>query len=176
MISSAVGPRGIMVLVIGVFLMTLGAWMAWTWQDNRYRAELAVQAAAYQLERESSALAVIDWQEKERGRQKALEERLQSVDQAHFKEFTDAQKNISQLRDRLATSDLRLSVLLASPVPGGGDGVSATTGTGSMVHGVARAELDRAHAQRIISIVGSGDEGLRALQACQAYVRSIASQ
>ena len=29
------------------------------------------------------------------------------------------------------------------------------------------------HAQRIVAITGDGDEGLSALQVCQAYVREI---
>ena len=36
-----------------------------------------------------------------------------------------------------------------------------------------RGELDPAAAQRIVAITGDGDEGLKALQACQAYVREI---
>ncbi|MFK7608268.1 MULTISPECIES: hypothetical protein [unclassified Pseudomonas] len=42
-----------------------------------------------------------------------------------------------------------------------------------MVHGTARAQLDRAHAQRIIEITGDGDQGLMALQACQAYAKEV---
>ena len=45
--------------------------------------------------------------------------------------------------------------------------------TGGLVHGAVRAELDRAHAQRIVAITDEGDRGLIALQACQAYVREV---
>jgi len=82
-----------------------------------------------------------------------------------------AQKDQTRLRDHLATSDLRLSVLLATP--GGGGGMPATNGTGSVVHGAARGELDPEAAQRIVAITGDGDEGLKALQACQAYAREL---
>ncbi|WP_442109157.1 lysis system i-spanin subunit Rz [Pseudomonas sp. NUPR-001] len=135
------------------------------------RQELADQGLAYQREREAAAMAVIDWQKGEQGRRQVLEARLKSLDETHFKEFSDAQKNISLLRDRLATADLRLSVLLATP--SGGSGVSATTNAGGVVHGAARGELDPAHAQRIVVITGDGDEGLIALRACQAYVRTM---
>lgn len=134
--------------------------------------ELAEQAASYQRDREAAALAVIDWHKAEQGKRQALEDRLQVVDETHFKEFSDAQKNISRLRDRLATSDLRLSVLLAAP--SGDSGMPATTGAGGVVHGAARSELDPAHAQRIVTITDHGDQGLIALKACQAYVRAIA--
>jgi hypothetical protein len=51
--------------------------------------------------------------------------------------------------------------------------VRETAGTGSLVHGAVRAQLDPAHAQRIIAITDDGDRGLIALQACQAYVREV---
>jgi hypothetical protein len=43
-----------------------------------------------------------------------------------------------------------------------------------VVHGAARGELDPAAAQRIVAITSDGDEGLKALQACQSYVRALA--
>ena len=152
--------------------MAMSAWISWKWQSNHYRSELLGQAAVYQRERENSALAVIEWQEAEKGRRKALEGDLRVIDEAHFKEFSDAQKNISKLRDRLATADLRLSVLLAED-SASGCSVSAGTNAGGMVHGGARARLDPAHAQRIINITDAGDQGLIALEACQAYVREV---
>jgi catalase (peroxidase I) len=117
-------------------------------------------------------LAVIDRQEAEKGRRKALEDRLQVIDETYFKEFSDAQKNISRLRDRLATSDLRLSVLLAE---GSASGCSMRAGAeaSGVAHGGARARLDPAHAHRIVAITDTGDQGLIALAACQAYVREV---
>ncbi|MFL1495385.1 lysis protein, partial [Pseudomonas antarctica] len=74
---------------------------------------------------------------------------------------------------RLATSDLRLSVLLAED-PASGCNVPAAAGTVGLVHAARRAQLDPAHAQRIIAITDDGDQGLIALRACQAYVRAVA--
>lgn len=88
----------------------------------------------------------------------------------------DAQHTQARLRDRLATSDLRLSVLVgAGTFAGTGcdGGMRETAGTGGVVPGAVRAQLDRAHAQRIVAITDEGDRGLIALQACQAYVREI---
>ena len=76
----------------------------------------------------------------------------------------------ARLRDRLATADLRLSVLLDSTDSVSRDGVQATTCTSGMVYGAHRARLDPAHAQRIIGITSDGDQGLIALQACQSYI------
>lgn len=160
------------------FLLLLGAYAgargAWSWQANHYEKELADQASAYTTDRELAALAVIDWQEAEQARRRALEDRLQANDQTHYQESSDAQQTQARLRDRLATADLRLSVLLDSTAQGGGCGVPAASSSGGVVHGAIRAKLDSAHAQRIISITNHGDQGLIALKACQAYVRAIA--
>jgi hypothetical protein len=80
------------------------------------------------------------------------------------------------LRDRLATADVRLSVLLDAKDPASGCNVSATPGTVGVVHAARRAQLDPAHAQRIIGITDAGDRGLIALQACQAYAKEVSMQ
>ena len=102
----------------------------------------------------------------------AIEQRLAASDQTHHEALTNAQKDQARLRDRLATSDLRLSVLLAEDSTGGCS-VPAGTGVGGVVHGGVRARLDPAYAQRMISITDEGDRGLIALKACQAYVREV---
>lgn len=169
---SSLGWRKVaFVLLLGAYA---GARGAWSWQANHYEKELADQASAYTTERELAATAVIDWQEAEQARRRALEDHLQANDQTHYQELRDAQQTQARLRDRLATADLRLSVLLAAPAQGSGCGVPATTGTGGVVHGALRADLDPAHARRIVSITDYGDQGLIALKACQAYVRAIA--
>jgi hypothetical protein len=72
-----------------------------------------------------------------------------------------------------ATSDLRLSVLIDAADSAGSCAVPTATGAGGVVHGGARARLDPAHAQRIIGITDSDDQGLIALAACQAYVKEV---
>ena len=161
---------------------------AWVWQDNAYRTLLADQAADYgkQLadkdrvharEREEAAAAALDQMAVQQAARRDLEVRLQAQDQAHWKEMNDAQQAQARLRDRLATADLRLSVLLdAGSVAAQGcdGGLRQAPGAGGVVHGTVRAELDRAHAQRIIAITNEGDDGLIALSACQAYILEIA--
>ncbi|MBC2657023.1 lysis protein [Pseudomonas sp. MSSRFD41] len=141
-----------------VLRLALGGWSAWTWQANAYGKALA---EAYSTDREQAAAAVINWQGEQQDARRALEDRLQANDETHYKELRDAQSNQARLRDRLATADLRLSVLLN------------TARTCGVVHGTARAELDPAAAQRIVAITGDGDQGLIALAACQAYVKEI---
>ena len=87
--------------------------------------------------------------------------------------MNDAQQIQAHLRDRLATADLRLSVLVDAgtfAATCGDGGVREAAGTGGVVHGAVRARLDPAHAQRIIGITDDGDRGLIALKACQAYI------
>jgi hypothetical protein len=164
------GVRGLIAaLVLG---LALGAWAAWAWQANHYGKQLAEQADAYGRDREQAAVAVIDWQESQQIERRALEDRLRANDETHYKELRDAQTYQARLRDQLATADVRLSVLLAS-VPSGGGGVPTAAGAGSLVHGGPRAELDPAAAQRIVAIVGDGDQGLIALTACQDYVKEV---
>ena len=78
----------------------------------------------------------------------------------------------AHLLDRLATADLRLSVLLDSTTTGS-DGIRVTTSLGGVVHGAYRAQLERAYAQRIIGITGDGDKGLIALQPCKDYAKEV---
>ena len=161
------------VLVLMLCLMAGSAWAAWEWQDNAYGKQLAKQETAHQtalthLANANSALIIA-----EQGKRLALEQWLAASDQAHYGAMTDAKTTQARLRDRLATADLRLSVLLDTTGATSSNGMQATTSPGGVVHGTARAQLDRAHAQRIIGITGDGDQGLIALQACQAYAKEI---
>ena len=161
------------VLLIILALMAGSAWAAWTWQANAYGQQLAKQETVHQtilthLANANSALILT-----EQDKRLALEQWLAASDQAHYRALTDAKTTQTRLRDRLATADLRLSVLLDTPATNDRDGMQATTGPGCVVHGTARAQLDPAHAQRIIGITGDGDQGLIALQACQAYAKEV---
>ena len=156
-----------------------GARAAWVWQANAYKAQLAKQANDYGLEQEKAAAAALDQLAEQQEARRALEARLQAQAQTHWKEMENAQQTQARLRDRLATSDLRLSVLVdAGAFAGTGcdGGMRETAGTGGVVPGAVRAQLDRAHAQRIVAITDEGDRGLIALQACQAYVREVTQQ
>ncbi|SEE46971.1 Bacteriophage Rz lysis protein [Pseudomonas kilonensis] len=90
-----------------------------------------------------------------------------------FLSLTNAQRDQDRLRDRLTTADVRLSVLLDAADTANGCAVQATTSAGGVVHGPTRAQLDPAHAQRIIGITDAGDRRLIALAACQVYVREV---
>ena len=163
------------VLLIILALMAGSAWAAWVWQANAYGQQLAVKEAAYQDERTNLANANSAQILAEQGKRLALEQWLAASDQSHYRALTDEKTKQARLRDRLATADLRLSVQLDTITSTGCDGVQATTSACGLVHGAARAQLDPAHAQRIIGITGDGDQGLIALAACQAFVKKISN-
>lgn len=160
---------------------------AWVWQASEYGKQLAEQAAAYvqQLadkdrahgrEREEAAAAALEQLAEQKSQCEDLEDRLQEQGKTHWKEMNYAQQTQARLRDRLATANLRLSVLVDAgtfAVPGCDGGMREAASTGGLVHGAFRARLEPAHAQRIIGITDEGNRGLIALQACQAYVREV---
>ena len=162
---------GALLLMFG--LMAGSAWAAWEWQANAYGQKLATQETAHQTVLTNLANANSVFILAEQDKRIALEQWLAASDQAHYRALTDEQTQQARLRDRLATADLRLSVLLDATDSVGCDAVQTTTGTGGVVHEAHRARLDPAHAQRIIGITGDGDQGLIALQACQAYVKEV---
>ena len=173
-VSSLAWRVGGALLLILVLMAGSGA-AAWRWQANSYGKHLAEQFAAYQADLTAISNVAVAQIRTDQEKRLALEGRLHALDKTHFKEFSDAQKNISRLRDRLATADLRLSVLLAE-CPFGGCSVPTVTAAGSVVHAGARVRLDPAHAQRIIGITDAGDQGLIALAACQAYAKDVSAQ
>ncbi|MFJ4444190.1 lysis system i-spanin subunit Rz [Pseudomonas sp. NPDC089422] len=144
--------------------MVLCVALAWQVQGWRYGRQLA-QLAQAQADAEAARLIA------ERGQRQSLEQRLEQSESRHFKELTDVQYAQARLRDRLATADLRLSVLverdaICSAVP-------AASSAGGVDHATVRAGLEPAHARRIIAITDEGDRGLMALRACQDYVRAL---
>lgn len=153
-----------MQLGLGALLLMLSAALAWQLQGWRYGRQLA-QLAQAQADAELARLLA------ERGERQVLEQRLEQSETRHYKELADAQQSQARLRDRLATADLRLSVLVergavCSALP-------AAAEAGSVDHATVRARLEPAHARRIIAITDEGDRGLIALRACQDYVRAL---
>ena len=160
----------------GLVIVAAGsAALAWQVQAWRYGLQLEQQARLQTDTLNQIVLASAAQQRNEQDKRLALEQRLSTGEQTHYKELSDAQTNQARLRDRLATADVRLSVLLNATDAASGCEVPAPTGPGSVVHGPTRAQLDPAHAQRIIGITDAGDRGLIALAACQDYAKEVSS-
>lgn len=161
--------------VIGIAWLAASAFAAaWQFQDWRYGQQLAEQSRLNAEAVNQQKLAAATAQQAEQDKRLALEQRLATSEQTHFRALSDAQRDQDRLRDRLATADVRLSVLLDAGDVAPGCNLPATAGAGSVDHAAVRARLDPAHAQRIVAITDTGDRGLIALQACQAYVRALA--
>ena len=152
--------------------LAIGVGGAWQVQDWRLGERLAEQAGQFEKELAAISNKASAQAQAEQGKRLALEQQLAGQDQQHSKELSDAQRNQARLRDQLATADVRLSVLIEDSASS--CNVPTTPGAGGVVHATRRAQLDPAHAQRIIAITDAGDQGLIALRACQAYVRAIA--
>ena len=156
--------------VIGVCLLMAIVWQVQAW---RYGTQFERQAAEQVQALNQQSASALHQQQVQQDKRLALEQQLSASDQQHARELSDAQRNQAALRDRLATADVRLSVLLDTRDPGDGCAVPAATPSGSVVHAATRAQLDPAHAQRIIAITDDGDNALIALRACQAYVQAV---
>ncbi len=160
--------------LVGVLALVLaGFGSAWQFQDWRYGRQLAEQAKLHGDALNQLATAGAEAQKAEQDKRLALEQKLAASEQTHYRKLSDAQRDQDRLRDRLATADLRLSVLIDADSASGCD-VPKAPGAGGVDHAAVRARLDPAHAQRIIAITDTGDRGLIALQACQDYVRLFA--
>ena len=152
--------------------LAIGFGGAWQVQDWRMGEKLAEQGGQFEKELATISNVAAAQAQAEQGKRLALEQKLAGQDQQHSKELSDAQRNQARLRDQLATADVRLSVLLAED-PASGCNVPTATGAVGVVHAARRAQLDPAHAQRIVAITDDGDNAIIALRACQAYVRAI---
>ena len=167
---SVTGLKVVLAGALVLVLSTIGA--TWKVQNWRYGKQLVDQEGLHQDVLTAIRNAAAAQVRLDQDKRLALEQRLAASDKTHYEGLTNAQKDQARLRDRLATADLRLSVLLAQD-PAGGCSVPTGPGAGRVVHGAAHAQLDPAHAQRIIGIIDVGDQGLIALAACQAYVLEV---
>lgn len=163
------------ILAAILLAMVISAAGTWQVQDWRMGKQLAEQAGLQKDELARISTTAAAQVKAEQNKRLATEQTLAKSDQQHTKELSDAQRNQARLRDQLATVDIRLSVLLAED-PASGCDVPSAPGAGGVVHATRRAQLDPAHAQRIIGITGEGDNGLIALRACQGYVRALGRQ
>ncbi|MBK5408960.1 lysis protein [Pseudomonas sp. TH34] len=159
-------------LILLAMAVSFGA--GWQVQDWRYDGKLAKQAGQFQTDLNAIGNAASAQARAEQDKRLATEQQLAAADQQHSLELSNEQRKQAALRDRLATADVRLSVLIDATDSASVCNVPAAAGAVGVVHAARRAQLDPAHAQRIIGITDTGDQGLIALRACQAYVRAIA--
>ena len=164
---------GLLLLILVAMAVSFG--VAWQVQDWRYGKALAEQGAQFQTDLAAIGNAAADQVRTEQDKRLATEQKLAGQDQQHTKELSDEQRKQADIRGRLATAELRLSVLLDATDSASGCDVPTATGAVGVVHAARRVKLDPAHAQRIIGITDAGDQGLIALRACQAYAKEVST-
>ena len=131
-------PASLKLALVGVLaLLLFTAGGVWKVQDWRYGKQLAGQALLHQSDLDTISNTAAAQVRADQEKRLALEQRLSASEQIHYKELSDAQANQARLRDRLATSDLRLSVLLDATDSAGGCSVPATAGASGVVHGLS---------------------------------------
>ena len=163
-------------ILLAMVISAGGTWQVQDWRMGKKLAEqLSEQSASHQKDLDAITGEAWSQQRAEQDKRLAAEQRASAADQQHTKELSDAQRNQARLRDQLATADVRLSVLLDPTDTAGGCNLPSTPGTVGVVHAARRAQLDPAHAQRIIAITDAGDQGLIALAACQAYAKEVST-
>ncbi|NVZ70460.1 lysis system i-spanin subunit Rz [Pseudomonas costantinii] len=164
--------------ILAAILLSMAVSAGGTWQVQGWRMgkKLAEQAGQFQADMGLVSAAAAKQARDATDKRLTLEQQLAGQDQQHTRELSDAQRNQAALRDRLATADVRLSVLLDATDSAGGCEVPTATGAAGVVHAARRAQLDPAHAQRIIAITDDGDNALIALRACQAYARGVSGE
>lgn len=142
-------PAPYRVLIVGNLLVALARAAALAWQVKawHYSEQLAEQTRLHTDTLHQFALASNAQQRAEQHQRLSPEQRLSASEQFYHRALNDAQRDQSRLRDRLATADLRLPVLLdAIDSAGGGSGNAnhhLTGGIGQvMLHLFAYSLLD----------------------------------
>jgi hypothetical protein len=101
-------------LATGLLVMALASASAaatWQVQNWRYGQQLERQARLHGDTLNEITLASAALQRTEQAKRLQVEQQLQGQDETHYQELTNAKKSQARLRDRLATADVRLSVL-----------------------------------------------------------------
>lgn len=105
------------------------------------------------------------------GEQKALQQRLSTLDQQRYGELRHAQQEIDRLSAAVADGSRRLSVRASCPAAAGS--VPAATGSASVGHGSQRADIHEEDAGRIVAITGDADACAVKLTALQEWAREV---
>ncbi|MDH0639084.1 lysis protein [Pseudomonas sp. GD03860] len=110
-------------------------------------------------------LRIEELEASERSRKQTIK-LLSELDTQHTQEITRARTENQALLDRIGAGSQRLSVIARCPA------VRAASTTTGLDDAEARAELDPAHARRIVAIPAEGDDAIRQLTALQDWVRT----
>lgn len=160
-------------LIAGLVIAAGAAFGTHAIDANHYNAIIATNAAQAEADKKAVSDAATVAAEKNLSDLQAQIAKLQADSAAKYKDLQDAQAQNATLRDAVASGNRSLSIAV-KPGSSCSGAVSKAGSAGSVVHGTDRAVIDPAAAQRIVAIVNDGDDAIRKLAACQAYVRTVA--
>ncbi|MBH3440554.1 lysis system i-spanin subunit Rz [Pseudomonas luteola] len=158
-------------LVLG--LMTGSGMIAWKWQEKSYQVQLAEKDRVYQSTLMDIAKSSAVQFKKEAERRAALESQLAQVDQQQYGKLTDVKKQNQSLRDRLATAELRLSVLIDNSASGSRAGMSTGSTSTGLDDGAHRAYLQPKVAADLARLADDADQCAIKLRGLQAREKSF---
>lgn len=148
--------RGLGLLAVVAVIFATGFLFGWKWQ--------AVEYAEFREDGLTDALVDMAHAQVERNK---MQSRLEALDARHTKAKKDSEERERDLLADVESGRKRLSVLTRQC------GAGKETGAASVDDGTVRAELDPAHAARIIGISQEGDAAIRALTGLQDYILEV---
>lgn len=154
-----------------VFLAAAGGWVANGW---RLGQQIEQRQAAFRADLSAINLAAAKAQQEANEQRQALTKAVQQDSATRYQEYTNAQHQNAQLRADLLTAQRRLSVKVSGC--NAATRMPATSGTGGLDHAAGRADLDPGDSAAILGIVNRGDDAIRQLTACQAYVKRVVGE
>lgn len=151
-----------------LFLAAAGGWISNGW---RLGQQIEQQRSAFQADLNMINLAAAKAQQEANEQRQALAKAVQQDSATRYQEYTDAKTQNDQLRTDLRDANRRLSVKVSGCGPAAQ--VPGTASTGGVGDAGSRADIDPRSAERIVAIANRGDDAIRQLTACQAYVKRI---
>lgn len=152
----------VLALAFGAGMVVRGWWAAAIISD--LNAEHAAYREAISREHAQNLVVLA-------GEQKALQQRLATLDQQRYGELRHAQQEIDRLSAAVADGSRRLSVRASCPASAGD--VSSATGAGRLDDGSQRADIHEEDARRIVGITGDADACAVKLTALQEWAREV---
>lgn len=160
-----------LILVAAMLCAFAAGWLSNGW---RLGQQLEQQQAAFQADLSTINLAAAKAQQEANEQRQALAKAVQQDSATRYQEYTDAQHQNAQLRADLRDVKRRLSVKVSGCSPA--TEVSTAAGTGGVDHAAGRADLDPGDSAAILGVANRGDDAIRQLTACQAYVKKVVGE
>lgn len=142
--------KAVVIAILAAVLFAAG-WTVKGWKDDGAYQLLLTQQAEAANKQLQDVIADRD------AKQKAIAD----IDQRNYQEMTNAQDQIADLRKRIASGRVRLTVPVSC----------AKAGSAGVGNGETRAELDQSVSDSLIAITADGDKAIRQLTACQEILR-----